>query len=118
MRVGQEHVPGPEPLLHQRLAERAQAGAAVEDQNVAAAPHLDAGGVPAVACRLGAGAGNASAHAPAPYEEVRTVGQSPLTTFSRRCARWGGDTYTTHSNEVGCRGGTFRAEPHADRLDR
>src|SRR6185312_9513211 len=50
--------------LDQRVAERAQPRAAVEDQHMLAAAHLDAGGVSAIAHRVGAGTGNAAADTP------------------------------------------------------
>src|SRR3546814_20466719 len=57
-------------LAFQRGAERAQAGAAVEDQQMRTATHLQAGGVAAIAHEFGARAGDAAADAPETHEEV------------------------------------------------
>src|SRR5258708_30781004 len=66
MRVGIEEIGADRPVLEQGAAELAQPGAAIHDQQVIAAPYLDAGGVAAITNGLRAGAGNAAPHAPEP----------------------------------------------------
>ena len=56
---------------HQLVAQEPQPGAAVEDQQMAAAADLDARGVAAVADRVGPRAGDAAAHAPKPHRVIR-----------------------------------------------
>ncbi len=58
------------PLALQLLAEAAQARARVEDQQVVAAAHLQAGGVAAVARVVGTRTGDRAAHAPKGHGEI------------------------------------------------
>ena len=57
-------------VARDRLAERADSGAAVEDQEVAAAADLETGRVAAVARRPGAGTGNRAADPPKADKKV------------------------------------------------
>ena len=57
-------------VAHQRIAERPQPRAAVEDQQTVAAAHLDTGGVAAIAHGLRPRARYAAAHAPKPDREI------------------------------------------------
>src|SRR5690606_38998955 len=56
-------------LVTQRLSERPEAGAAVEDQHMRPATNFYACRIAAVAQGLGSRAGDATAHAPEPYRK-------------------------------------------------
>ncbi len=61
----------------QFIADQAQPGAAVEDQQMLAAADFDARRIAAVPHRVGAGAGDAAAHAPKSHRKVR-MDQRPI----------------------------------------
>src|SRR5581483_759946 len=63
--------------LHQPVAERPDAGAAVEDEKAVAAANFDARGVAAVADRIRAGTGDASPDAPKPDAQTIVHAQRP-----------------------------------------
>ena len=74
MRMGEEEI-GVERLLALEVeAERPKAGAAIEDQQPAAAAHLDTGGVAAIPRELRTGTGDAAAHPPEPDSELVPAG--------------------------------------------
>src|SRR5262249_7725685 len=62
---------------HQIVAQQAKPRAAVEHHQAIAPPDPAARGITAVADRIGAGAGNAAAHAPKPYRIIR-MDQRPI----------------------------------------
>jgi hypothetical protein len=70
MRVREEEV-GVERLAFEGLAEVADAGASVEEQQPLAAAHFERRGIAAVARRARPGAGNGAAHAPEAHAESR-----------------------------------------------
>src|SRR6185312_5233761 len=67
-------------ILDQRIAERAEPGAGVEDEDVLAAADFDARRVAAIADCLRSRAGDASAHAPEPNPHRRVLHDLLLTT--------------------------------------